>query len=854
MSTAAGSLRLAARYARRELRAGLKGFRIFVACLTLGVAIIAGVGSLSSAIVGGLTGDARTILGGDIELRLVYREAEPDQIAHLEDSGRVSHLVKMRTMARSDDGDARRLVELKAVDAPYPLYGSVSLDPRADGTRPEFDAAIARQGGQWGAVVEEGLLGVMGLAVGDPLRLGEAVFEIRGTIDREPDKGSDAFGFGPRVMISTDSLPDTGLLAPGALLYHHYRIAFPEGTDVLAWKQNLAERFPDGGWRVRDFRDASPGVRQFVERITVFLQLVGLTALLVGGLGVSNAVGSYLAGKTRTIAMLKCVGAPSTLIARIYMLQVLALAGIGIAIGVAIGAAMPPLAWLALGDALPLPTRFGIYPLPLLTAAAFGFLTAIAFSLWPLARAEAVPAAGLFRDLIAPVRRLPPTRYLIAMLGTGLLLAGLAVLTATDRPLAIGFVLGALGSFVAFRLASAAIIRLAGLLSRVPAVVRNRPGLRLALANLHRPGSAAGEVVMSLGLGLTVLVAIALIQGNLSNQVTRAMPDQAPDFFFLDIQPDQVATFEETIGGIAGASVDDRMPMLRARVMAFNGTPAAELLQDPSQAWVLRGDRGMTYSATLPENNRVVEGDWWPTDYAGEPLVSIPADMAAAFGVGIGDSMTVNLLGREFELEIASLRRVDWTSLGMNFTIVVSPGTFEAAPHTHIATVHARDGSYDTVFKAITDRFPNVSAVPVREALQMANEILGHIGTATRAIAALTIVAGTMVLAGAIAAGHRRRVYDSVVMKVLGATRRTIGSAFLTEYGLLGLSASLLAALIGTAGGWAVSSLILNLDWAFLPGAVAGATLLCMAITLLGGFAGTWRALGQPAAPLLRND
>lgn len=849
MSTTAASLRLAARYAGRELRTGLKGFRIFIACLALGVAIIAGVGSLSSAIVGGLTGDARSILGGDIELRLVYRQASADQIAHFEASGRVSHLVVMRTMARTVDGDGRRLVELKAVDSPYPLYGRIDLDGGVD-----FRQAIGRQDGRWGVVVEAGLLQTLRLAVGDPLRIGETLYDIRATIAREPDKGSDAFGFGPRVMIATASLADTGLLAPGALLYHHYRLAFPEGRDVAAWKRDLEQRFPDGGWRLRDFRDASPGVRQFVERITLFLQLVGLTALLVGGLGVSTAVGSYLRGKTRTIAMLKCVGAPGGLIARIYLLQVLALSAVGIGIGVVIGAGLPPLAWLLLGETLPLPARFGLYPVPLATAAAFGVLTAVTFSLWPLARAEAVPAAGLFRDLVAPARGLPPLRYRLALAGCGLLLAGLAILTATDQRLAIGFVGGAVAAFVAFRLAAAAIVRLAGMLSRVPAVVRNRPGLRLALANVHRPGSAAGEVVMSLGLGLTVLVAIALLQGNLSNQVTRAMPAQAPDFFFLDIQPDQVPVFEATIAGIDGAAIDDRMPMLRARVVSFNGTPAAELLQDPSLAWMLRGDRGMTYAAAMPENTRLVDGAWWPADYGGKALVSISADMARGFGVGIGDSMAVNLLGRRFDLEIASLRRIDWTSLGMNFVMVVSPGTFETAPHTHIATVHARGDAYDAVYRAITDRHPNISAVPVREALEMASEILGHIGTATRVIAAVTIMAGVLVLAGAIAAGHRRRVYDSVVLKVLGATRRTVGRAFLTEYGLLGLSAGLLAALIGTAGAWAVSVFVLRLDWVFLPGAVAAAILLCMAITLLFGFAGTWRALGQPSAPLLRND
>ena len=842
---------LALRYARRELRSGLQGFRVFVACLTLGVTIIAGVGSLAAALLGGLTSDARSILGGDIELRLVYRQATQEQLEHFQASGRVSRLVSMRAMAQHPVGKTTpRLVELRAVDSAYPLYGEMRLS----GAMP-LSAALSQQNGVWGAVVEKNLLGLMQLKIGDRVRLGQKEYEIRAHILHEPDRGGNAFGFGPRVILGLDSLNDSGLMASGALLYHHYRIAFPPDTKIQDWKDALKQRFPKGGWRIRDFRNASPGVRQFVQRITLFLQLVGLTALLVGGVGVSNAVNAYLTVKMRTIAMLKSVGASSPFIGQVYLLQIIILTGISVTIGLAIGAILPPLAWRFFGDSIPLPpAQFGLYFEPLLIAAGFGFLTALCFSLIPLAQISKISAAGLFRTIVNPQQRWPGKRMLIALISISALLIGLVFFATSDAKLAGGFVGGAVLCFFIFRVSAALIIWLAGRIARWPWLVQNRPGLRLALANLHRPGSATVEIVMSLGLGLTVLVVIGLIQSNLSRQVTKAIPQQAPDFFFLDIQPQQVAEFETLVAAIPGADLDDRMPMLRARVTKFKDRPAAELIRDPNVAWVLRGDRGLTYATTPPRNSRIIAGEWWQKDYTGPPLVSVSADVAKGFGVGIGDSMTINLLGRTFDLTIANIRRVEWASLGMNFTFVISPGLLEKAPHTHIATIRTSGPAYERILNEVTKQFPNISAVPVREALRVVNGILIHIGTATTVIASLTLLAGTLVLAGAIAAGHRRRVYDSIVFKVLGATRRMIMTTFLIEYGLLGCAAGFLAVLLGAAGAGIFAVNFFQLDWQFEPEAMLFPVLVCLIVTLAGGFIGTWRALGVPAAPLLRND
>ncbi|MEQ8965781.1 MAG: FtsX-like permease family protein [Azospirillaceae bacterium] len=846
-----GTLGMAARLARRELRGGLKGFRVFLACLTLGVAAIATVNSVAQGVLTGLEEDGRAILGGDVALRKIYQPAEPDQVDYLESVGAVSRSAEMRAMARGPDADATALVELKAVDGAYPLYGSVELGTTLDGIAPgDLDAALAERDGVWGAAVDPLVLDRLGLAVGDRMGLGEGTFAIRATVEYEPDRaGSGGFTLGPRVMIAEAALEATGLVRPGSMIYYHYRLALDPGMTVEQFRAALGERFPQAGWRVTDFTDASPQLAETIQRLALFLTLVGLTALLVGGVGVGNAVKAYLDGRIATIATFKCLGAPSRLVFATYLLQILALAGLGTVVGLIVGALAPYAVSAAVADLLPIRARIGLYPGALALAAGFGLLTALTFSLWPLARARAIPAAGLFRQLVAPSGGLPPAPYLAGLAVAAAALAGLAIVTAVDRVFAVWFVLGAIATLLTFRAAAWLAMDVSRRVGRP-----RRPGLRLALANLYRPGAPTPTVVLSLGLGLTVLIAVALIEGNMSRQVQDEIPEAAPAFFFVDIQPDQIGPFTEAVEGIEGTGTLEEVPSLRGRIVAANGEPAAEALQDPEYSWLLEGDRGVTYRATPRAADRVIAGDWWAQDYAGPPLLSIYRDIGTAFGIGVGDTLTINVLGRDVTAEIANMRVIDWSSLSINFTLVFSPQPLASAPHTFIATIDAEPSAEPVIQRMIAQDFPNVTAVRVRDALDAVNSILSKIGTAVRSTAAITILAGTLVLAGAIAAGHRRRVYDSVVLKVLGATRGDILRAFGIEYGLLGVLTAIIATIVGTATAWAVLTFVMNIDWVFMPGAVAVTALLCTAITLAFGFVGTWRALGQKAAPLLRNE
>lgn len=837
------------RLARRELRGGLRsrfrGFRIFLSCLVLGTGAIAAVGSVSSAIEAGLRADARVLLGGDIELRIQHRAATAEQRAWLAARGRLSEIVGLRAMAGRMDGKDRRLVELKAVDDAYPLVGIVALRSG----RPLAEALAPHNDGH-GLVAAESLLNRLDLSVGDRLTIGDATFRITDVLVGEPDRATRGIQLGPQVIVSRAGLDAAQLLKPGSLSQFYYRLLLPPGADSATFRDHLSRTFPDAPWRVRGPAEAAPGLTRFIRRLTLFLTLVGLSALLIGGIGIGNAVHAFLTQRRATIATLKCLGASGGLVLGTYLAQIVLLAAVGIATGLALGALSPLAARPLLADLLPVGLETGIYAEPLTLAAAFGGLTTLLFSLGPLIAAREVPAAALFRKTVAPPRQRPRPAD-IALLAT--LVAGLAsltVLTAQDRVLAAWFVSGVIVAFAAFRLAAYAVMRLAAAWPRPP-----HPQFRLALANLHRPGAPTASVVLSLGLGLTVLVAIMMIERNLSDRIAEVVEEQAPAFFFLDIQPQQRADFDALVRSFPGTGAVQQVPMLRGRITAMAGVPVSQIDPPPQQAWVTRGDRGLTWSRTPPESgSRIVAGAWWPADYDGPPLISFDAEAAEAFGLKIGDEVTFNILGRPFVGTIANLRRIDWASLGMNFVVIFSPGVLEQAPQISIATVHIGRESEDALEAAVSAQFPNVSAIRVRDVVADVNRLMGSVDIAAKAVATVAIVAGILVLSGAIAAGRRQRIYDAVVLKTLGATRRYILTTYLIEFTLLGLVTAAIAAAAGSLAAWAVTAGLMHVDWAFTPGAMLWTTLLCVGATLFFGAIGAWRALTRKAAPLLRNE
>jgi putative ABC transport system permease protein len=841
---------LALRFAWRELRGGLRGFGVFIACIALGVMAIAGVGSVAQSLADGLSRAGGVILGGDLSFALVQREADSNERVFLGAHGAISVVAVLPTMARVTDGRST-LVEVKAVDDAYPLIGTVTTEPAMP-----LAALFARQGDAFGAAADPALLTRLDLKPGDRITIGNAVIELRASLSGEPDRLAGGIGLGPRLLVSEAALRASGLLQPGSLVRWQYRLRLPAANSsdqaVKSLERQARAEFPTAGWDVRTRNAASPQLERNVERFSQFLTLVALTALLVGGVGVANAVASHLARKRDSIATMKALGATSSDVFAIYCAQIMLVALLATLLGAGIGASLPFVVSLLFGSIIPLPVAPTLHPAMLLLSIVYGLLTALAFALWPLGRAHDIPVAMLFRDQVAADRRWPRRRYWIMTAVIVAMLAAVAIAFAYDRRLAAIFVATAAVIFVALRLV--AILAMA-LVRRLP---RPRsPLMRLAIANIYRPGALTPSVVLSLGLGLSLLVTVIEIDGNLHRQFAAALPEKAPSFFFIDIPSADAERFDAFVQEHAPRSSLERVPMLRGRIVAAEGIKAEDLKPGEGSAWVLRGDRGITYAAALPQGSRLVAGEWWAPDYSGAPLVSLESRTAADLKLKLGDTVTVNVLGRNITARIANLRAVEWQSLGINFVMVFSPGTFAGAPHTDIATLTFADGGTTgeetALVKALADAFPAVSAVRVKDALDAVDHLVGNLVLALRGASSVTLIAAALVLGGALAAGQRFRIYDAVILRTLGATRYRLLTAYALEYALIGLAAVVFGVIAGSIAAELVVTRIMEFSFVWVATQAVGAALAALLVTVALGLAGTFAALGHKPAQVLRN-
>ncbi|MEO1677950.1 MAG: FtsX-like permease family protein [Pseudomonadota bacterium] len=836
----------ALRIARRELRGGLRGFWVFLACLALGVAAIAAVGSVRVAIERGIEREGAVLLGGDAELSFTYRYASEEERAWMVGvADTVAEVVDFRSMVVLErDGEAdRALTQVKAVDSAYPIYGTVGLEPDIP-----LDTALAIDGNVPGAVVAPALADRLALEVGDTFRMGTQDFRLSALIVEEPDDAGDGFGLGPRTLVRTDALADSSLIAPGTLFETKYRLSLPDGANLGALETEAVSLFRDTGLRWRDSRNGAPGVAEFVDRLGAFLVLVGLAGLAVGGVGVSAAVRAYLDSKTEVIATLKTLGAEARTIFVAYFAQVGVLAVIGIALGLALGA-LVPLAFAPIIEArLPVPAAFSVYPAPLAEAALYGALTALVFTLWPLARTEEVRAATLFRDATDGGRQLPRPIYLAVTVGLFAVLVAAAAWLSGTVELTLYTAGGIVGALILLTIAAVAVRLACRRLSRARAV-RGRTALRLALGAVGGPGGATTSVILSLGLGLTVLAAVGQIDRNLRDAIARDLPEVAPSYFFVDIQPDQFAGFLERVEGDPAVSRTDTAPMLRGIITRINGEPAREVAGDH---WVLDGDRGVTYSETPNERTVVTEGAWWPADYAGAPQVSFAAEEAAEMRLTLGDELTVNILGRDISAEVTSFREVDFSTAGIGFILTMNPSALSGAPHTFIATVYAEASAEAQILRDVAEAYPNVTAIRVREAIDRVSEVLAGVAAAITYGAAATLVTGIVVLIGAAAAGERTRVYEAAILKTVGAVRGQVLSYLAIRSALIGGAAGLVAIIAGGLGGWGVTTFIMETDFAFEPVSALSIVVGGVLATLLAGLAFAWRPLAARPARVLR--
>jgi putative ABC transport system permease protein len=793
--------------------------------------------------------EGRTLLGGDVSFSLFQREAQPDEVAFLRGRGQLSVAATTRAMARAANGQLA-LVELKAVDEAYPLLGQLDLKP----AMATSDLFAERDGG-FGAAADPALLARLDLKVGDTVSIDKTSFQIRSTVEAEPDKLSGGVGLGPRFLISEAGLRATHLLQPGSLVRWAYRVRLADSASddraVTALIDDARKTAPAAGWEIRSRSNASPQLERNIGRFTQFLTLVGLAALLVGGVGVANAVKSHVDRRTEVIAAFKALGATSRDVFGIYLTQVMVLAGIGSVIGLCAGAALPFAIVGLFGKLLPLPVIPALHPDELALSFVYGLLTALAFGLWPLGRVHDVPVAALFREAVIAEWHRPRWRYLLLMAAVVALLVAVVIGLAFDKRIAAVFVVA---SALVFALLRGVAVIVMSVARRLP---RSRfPMLRLAVANIHRPGALTPSVVLSLGLGLAVLVTITQIDGNLRRQFLASLPDQAPSFFFVDIPSTEADRFATYLKQISPQATVEDVPMLRGRIISARGVRAEDIKASPDAEWVLQSDRGLTYTGELPKGSSVVEGAWWGPDYNGPPLVSIEKKIADGMGLKLGDEIVVNVLGRNIPAHIGNMRNIDWQALGINFVLVYSPGAFKGAPHTHVATLTQPHSDIDSdvqIIRKVGDTFPMVTSVRVREVMQTVGTMVTNLALAIRGASAVTLISAVLVLGGALAAGHRHRVYDAVILKTLGATRLRLLFAYAMEYLMIGLATAAFGVIAGSAAAWLIVSRVMTLTFVWQAGSAAVVVGAALIVTVGLGLVGTLLALNRKPASVLRN-
>ena len=841
------------RLAMWDLRGGIRGFGIFIGCIFLGVWAITAVSALSHSLSDGVAREGRTILGGDVSFARSHSSLSEAERAFFADRGSLSSVAVMRAIARHNDQAG--LIDIKAVDSAYPAAGAAVLSPAL----PLQDALAARNGVH-GIVADEALSAKLDVKIGDRIEIGTASFELRAFLTSEPDKLAGGIGFGPRVILSQDALGASGLLQPGALVRWINRITLtPErgravapDSDVARLIDDANRAFPNAGWEVRTRTNVSPQFSKNVDRLTEFLTLIGLTSLIVGGSGIANAVRGFVERKRTTVATMKALGASGSYVFAETLVEILCIALIGIVAGTLAGAIMPVLVNGFFGAVIPFPLTSALYPQALASGLIYGLLATLTFALGPLGRVHDVSVSGLFRDEIEPSRSPLRWRYRLLTAAAALMLLVTILATSPSVRLALIYLSATLGSFLVLRLLAGLLV---ALLRRAP-----RPRaltLRLALVEMRRPGTLAPSILLSLGLGLALLVTLAMIDANMRRQIEQQIPGTTPSFFFLDVRAADAPAFQDYLKAQAPEGIIETAPLLRGRIVKVKDRKAEDVHPKDNAAWVLEGDRGITFTSKVPDGSSVVKGTWWSPDYSGEPLVSLDEEIADGLGLDIGDTITVNVLGRELDARIANLRHVNWRTLGINFVLVFAPNTFTGAPYTTLVTLAFPPGNNNVrenaMLRATARDYPAITSIKVKDVLEAVSNIIRQLAVAIRAASSVALIAAILVLAGAIAAGQRARAYDAVILKTLGATRRRLLAAMLVEYALIGALAALFGLVAGAAAAYAIVTRVMAFDFAWIWSQSLAAAALALVSAVLFGLIGTWRVLGVKPAAMLRS-
>ena len=834
----------------RESRGSWKRFVFFVISLAVGVGAVVSVAGLGAEIHRIIRTEARQLLAAD--LAMSSRQPPPreweDFLARNPTFERTSirELVAM-TASRGVDSEAgaSQLVELKVVDGLYPFYGELGLHP----ARPLGELLDADS-----AVIAPDLLQRLDLGLGDEVLIGGHPFTITATVDSEPDRMDGIFTLGPRVFLSGEGLERTDLIRYGSRVLYRELLKLPAALEpqrIERVAEEIEELLPAGGFfQVESYLEAQPALRQGLRRVERFLGLVALLSLLIGGVGVAQTVRAWLASRIDAIATLRCIGVRPNEVVLLYLGQTLALGLLGSLIGVALGLAVEWVVPSFLADLLPgRVTRLWHWS-AVLKGLFLGVGVATLFSLPPLLSTRRIPPARVFRRDAEPLPARRCVRVLLAIVVT----LGIWLIASIQADSAV------LGAQFAATLAAATglLVLAAWLLAKGAHRWPRRSAriwLRHGLGALGRPGAGTMGAIVALGLGVLVVLGITLVEVGLSDELETALPADAPTAFLIDIQPQQWDGVRQVLEAQKASRIDS-VPVVSARLAGVAGRPIDELLEEAGEnrgrRWALTREQRLTYLEELPADNEIIEGQLWSDPDL--PEISLEEEFARDLGVEVGQSLTFDIQGVPIELTVTSLRTVDWETFGINFYVVAEPGSLDAAPHSRIAATHLPEAHAKQVQNQLVAEYPNVTLFEIREILDKIRGALGRLALGVRFLGGFTVIAGLVILAGAISAGTVRRGREVAVLKTLGMTRFGVVTVFAVEYGLIGMVAGLIGTVGSCALAWAVLTQVMEVSWSWRPGFLIAAPLLCVLLSITAGLAVSWGSLRRRPVEALRND
>lgn len=833
---------------RREIRSSWRRLLFFFLCIALGVGSVVALRSLIQNLTKVVGNDARALMTADVDISST-NDFTPTDIAKIEEVVARFPIVEDRnetiatsSMARPVDpqNSSLEFVDLRGVEPPFPLVGEFQT---SDGK--PFDFKLLENNG---AVIAKILLEELSVKVGDKLRIGESEFEVRATFDEEPG-GSSGFRIGARIYVVKKAFDDAGITRNSGRVRR--RILYRTSDNPTPFVKELRDALKGTTVQVNSYREQQERLGEQFDRTENYLSLTGLLILVLGGVGVWNVARAFVEQKRKTVAVLKCLGASGTRVITVYMLQILTLGLIGSLFGVALAQGGLSLAQLQFAEELPAKMSYAISYSIALQGIVLGVLISLLFSTLPLLQIRSIKPRLLLRDENnSSMTRLDWSKWLFGFVCLAVLL-GVAVWQAGSLMVGALFLAG-LGATALVLYVTATILTI---------ILRRLKGLtnfsfRQAINSLYRPGNQTRIILLAVGLGAFVVITVQIMQTNLIREFDFTRNQRLPSLFFVDIQKSQIDEISQMITERTGEQ-PEAVPTVRARIAAVNGEPLDyQQTQVREQQGQIGREFAVTYRANLDANETVIDGDWWTTEQPIEPQVSVEEAMSKTLKVAPGDSMTFDISGRKITVRVASIRKIDVRNTRTAFIFVFRPGVLDAAPQSYAATVlkHVPATERQRLQRDVVDKFPNVQIFDVADIIAAVNRLVNNFVIAISFVGSFVLLTGILILIGSVALTKSQRIYENAILKTLGAKRRTLGIILLTEYGLLGLLAGLIATGFALSLSYAVTKYLMNIDWEFNVWLTVGGIFVTMLIVTFVGAAASFDVLFRKPLATLRSQ